>query len=78
MAFIGKHVVAACSNWVLRYKPVSNWACMQGDHNLHLLECDLSNFQSTKELMAQSRADIILHLAATVTAQGASNWSSRL
>ncbi len=69
--FIGKHVVnsllelgasvqASSRDWTGTVKDASN---------LHLIECDLSNFQSTKELVAQSRADIILHLAATVTAQ---------
>jgi len=69
--FIGKHVVTSLLELGASVQASSrDWAgTSKDDHNLHLLECDLSNFQSTKELVAQSRADIILHLAATVTAQ---------
>ncbi len=69
--FIGKHVVNSLLELGASVQASSrDWTgTVQDDSNLHLLECDLSNFQTTKELVAQSRADIILHLAATVTAQ---------
>jgi nucleoside-diphosphate-sugar epimerase len=69
--FIGKHVVNSLLELGASVQASSrDWTgTVKDDSNLHLLECDLSNFQSTKELVAQSRADIILHLAATVTAQ---------
>jgi len=69
--FIGKHVVNSLLELGASVQASSrDWTgTVKDDSNLHLLECDLSNFQTTKELVAQSRADIILHLAATVTAQ---------
>ncbi len=68
--FIGKHVVNSLLELGASVQASSrDWTgAVKDDSNLHLLECDLSNFQTTKELVAQSRADIILHLAATVTA----------
>ncbi len=69
--FIGKHVVNSLLELGASVQASSrDWTGTAKDaSNLHLLECDLSNYESTKELVAQSRADIILHLAATVTAQ---------
>ena len=75
--FIGKHVVTSLLELGASVQASSrDWTgTSKDDSNMHLLECDLSNYESTKELIAQSPA-ILRAPSATINFQRSASMAA--